>query len=97
MKTKTFILLCLSLGICFTQLTAQNLKKGAVVCTNTYTDTLNPDVTMNQFLDFYVFLPYFHPAALRGARDIRNFDSDGGGSVFRAAENKTLGRFHYRA
>lgn len=61
MKTKTFILLCLSLGIGFTQLTAQTLKKGAVVCTNTYTYTLNPDVTMNQFLDFYVnkYIPEF--------------------------------------
>ena len=61
MKTKTFLLLCLLLGFSFTQLTAQTLKKGAVVCTNTYTFTLNPDVTMNQFMDFYVnkYIPEF--------------------------------------
>jgi len=61
MKTKTFLLLCLLLGIGLTQLSAQTLKKGAVVCVNTYTFTLNPDVTMNQFLDFYVnkYIPEF--------------------------------------
>jgi len=61
MKTKTFLLLCIFLGIGLTQLSAQTLKKGAVVCVNTYTFTLNPDVTMNQFLDFYVnkYIPEF--------------------------------------
>lgn len=61
MKTKTFLLLCLLLGFSFTQLSAQTLKKGAIVCTNTYTFTLNPDVTMNQFLDFYLnkYIPEF--------------------------------------
>jgi len=61
MKTKTFLLLCIFLGIGLTQLSAQTLKKGAVVCVNTYTFTLNPKVTMNQFLDFYVnkYIPEF--------------------------------------
>lgn len=54
MNTKTLMLLCLFICIGFTQLFAQTLKKGAVVAVSTYTITLNPDVTMNQFLDFYI-------------------------------------------
>ena len=54
MKTKTLLFLCLLLGFSLTPLTAQTLKKGAVVCVNTFTYTLNSDVTMNQFLDFYL-------------------------------------------
>jgi hypothetical protein len=52
MKTKTLILLCLLLGNGLNQLSAQTLKKGAVLGIHTYTFTLNPDVTLNQFLDF---------------------------------------------
>jgi hypothetical protein len=44
-------------GIAF----GQTLKKGAVVIVNTYEMTLKPDVTMNQFLDFYMntYIPEF--------------------------------------
>jgi hypothetical protein len=61
MKTKTFLLLCLLLGFSMTQLSAQTLKKGAVIAINTYTFTLKPDVTMNQFIDFFVnkYIPEF--------------------------------------
>jgi len=61
MKTKTFLLLCLFLGIGLTQLSAQTLKKGAVIAVSTYTFTLNTNVTINQFIDFYVnkFIPEF--------------------------------------
>jgi len=54
-------MLCLLLGFSFTTLTAQTVKKGAVVCVNTFTYTLNPDVTLNQFLDFYLnkYIPEF--------------------------------------
>ena len=54
MKTKTFLLLFLLLGFFITQLSAQTLKKGAVIAVSSYTFTLNPDVTMNQFMDFYI-------------------------------------------
>lgn len=54
MKTKRFLLLCLLIGISAIQLPAQTLKKGVVVSVNTYTINLNPDVTMNQFLDFFM-------------------------------------------
>jgi hypothetical protein len=61
MKTKTFLLLCLLLGIGLTQLSAQTLKKGAVIAINTYTFTLKPEVTINQFMDFFVnkYIPEF--------------------------------------
>jgi len=61
MKTKTLVLLILMLGFSVTQLPAQTLKKGAVLAVRSYTMTLQPDVTMNQFLDFYVnkFIPVF--------------------------------------
>jgi hypothetical protein len=36
-----------------TQLSAQTLKKGAVIAIRNYTFTLQPDVTMNQCLDFW--------------------------------------------
>jgi len=44
-----------------TQLSAQSLKKGAVVAVSTYEMILNPDVSMNQFLDFYInkYIPEF--------------------------------------
>jgi len=60
MKTKTFLLLCL-LGISVTQISGQTLKKDAVVAVSSYTLVLNPDVTMNQFLDFYInkYIPEF--------------------------------------
>ena len=32
----------------------QTLQKGAVIAVNSFEFTLNPDVTMNQFLDFYM-------------------------------------------
>ena len=53
MKTKTFLLLCLFLGMGLTQLSAQTVAKGAVVAVGVYEMTLNPDVSLNQFLDFY--------------------------------------------
>ena len=53
MKTKTFLLICLLLGFSMTQLSAQTLKKGAVIAIRNYTFTLQPDVTMNQCLDFW--------------------------------------------
>jgi len=53
MKTKTFLLICLLLGFSMTQLSAQTLKKGAVVAVSTYELILSPDVSMNQFIDFY--------------------------------------------
>ena len=61
MKTKTFLLLFLLLGFSITQLSAQTLKKGAVIAVSSYTFSLNPDVTMNQFMDFYVnkYIPEF--------------------------------------
>src|SRR5512133_3742547 len=61
MKTKTLFLTCLLLGFLMTQLSAQSLKKGAVVAVSTYEMTLNPDVSMNQFLDFYInkYIPEF--------------------------------------
>jgi hypothetical protein len=37
-------------GIAF----SQTLHKGAVIVTSSYTITLKPDVTMNQYLDFYI-------------------------------------------
>jgi len=61
MKTRTFLLLCLLLGFSLSPLSAQTLKEGAVIAVNTYTFVLNPDVTMNQFLDFYInkYIPEF--------------------------------------
>lgn len=53
MKTKTIFLLCLFLGMGMTQLSAQTVAKGAVVAVGIYEMTLNPDVSLNQFLDFY--------------------------------------------
>lgn len=53
MKTITFLLTCL-LACSVVQLSAQTLKKGSVIAVNTYSFTLNPDVTLNQFLDFYI-------------------------------------------
>ncbi len=53
MKTKTFLLLCLLTGMGLTHLSAQTVTKGAVVAIGVYEMTLNPDVSMNQFLDFY--------------------------------------------
>jgi|WetSurSiteA1Bulk_404760.scaffolds.fasta_scaffold00146_14 hypothetical protein len=39
----------------------QTLKKGAVIAVRSYTVTLQPDVTMNQYLDFYLnkYIPAF--------------------------------------
>jgi hypothetical protein len=61
MKTRTLLLLCLILGFSVAQLSAQTLKKGAVVAVGVYEMTLNPDVSMNQFLDFYnnKYIPEF--------------------------------------
>jgi hypothetical protein len=52
MKTKTLLCLCLFMGVGLTQLSAQSFKKGAVLGIHTYSFTLNPDVTLNQFIDF---------------------------------------------
>lgn len=51
MKTKTLVMLCF-LGI-LSQASGQTLKEGSVVAMNTYTFNLNPDVTMNQWINFY--------------------------------------------
>lgn len=61
MKTKTFLLLCLFLGIGMTRLSAQTLKKGAVISVSTYKITLQPGVTMNQYEDFMInkYLPEY--------------------------------------
>ncbi len=49
------------MGFSTTPLSAQTLKKGAVVAVSTWEITLNPDVSMNQFLDFYnnKYIPEF--------------------------------------
>ncbi len=52
MKVKILLVLIFLLGISITRSTAQTLQKGTVMGIHTYTLTLNPDVTMNQFLDF---------------------------------------------
>ena len=52
MKIKILLLLVIILGISITRSTAQTLQKGTVLGIHTFTFTLNPDVTMNQFLDF---------------------------------------------
>jgi hypothetical protein len=54
MKTKTVIMLFLFIGFGFAQLSAQTLKKGTVIGIKTYNFTLQPDVTMNQCLDFWI-------------------------------------------
>jgi len=66
MKTKTFLLLCLILSFSIFRVSAQTLKKDVVISVNTYSIVLNPDVTMNQFLDFYLnkYIPEYeknHP------------------------------------
>ena len=53
MKTKTSFLLCLFLAFSISQLSAQTFKRGAVVAVGVHEMTLNPDVSMNQFIDFY--------------------------------------------
>jgi hypothetical protein len=53
MKTKALIMVCLLSCIGLTQLSAQTLHKGAVLAIKNFTLILQPDVTMNQFLDFY--------------------------------------------
>jgi hypothetical protein len=65
MKTKTFLLLCLFLGIGLTQLSAQTLNKGSVLAVSSYaTIVLNPDVTMNQYVDWCIkrYIPEFEKA-----------------------------------
>jgi len=52
MKTKTFLFLCLMVGIGLTTLSAQTLQKGAVLGFHNGTFTPNPDVTMNQCISF---------------------------------------------
>jgi len=61
MKTKTFLMICLLLGFSVSQISGQTLKKDAVVAVSSYTLVLNPDVTMSQFLDFYInkYIPEF--------------------------------------
>ena len=61
MKTRTLLLLCLLLSFSVSQLSAQTLKKGAVVAVGIYEMTLNPDVSLNQFFDFYnnKYIPEF--------------------------------------
>lgn len=53
MKTKRLILLCLLSCIGLLQLPAQTLQKGAVLAIKNFNLILQPDITMNQFLDFY--------------------------------------------
>jgi len=53
MKTKAFFLLCPLLAFSISQLSAQTFKGGTVMAVGVYELTLNPDVSMNQFLDFY--------------------------------------------
>lgn len=53
MKTKAFLMIFMFLGIGLTHLSAQTLKKGSVVAMSTFTVTLKPNVTMDQFIDFY--------------------------------------------
>jgi hypothetical protein len=52
MKTKTLFLVILLSGVFMCQISAQTLKKGAVVALHTYSFILKPDVTLNQFTDF---------------------------------------------
>jgi len=52
MKTKFLLLLVFLLGFSITRSNAQTLQKGTVLGIHTFSFTLNPDVTMNQFLDF---------------------------------------------
>ena len=54
MKTKTMFLVILLSGFFMCQLSAQVLKKGAVLAIHTYSFILNPDVTLNQFNDFMI-------------------------------------------
>ncbi len=54
MKTKTILFLFLLMSIGMTQLSAQTIKKGAMIAIKTYVFTLQPDVTMNQFQDFWI-------------------------------------------
>jgi ABC-type glycerol-3-phosphate transport system substrate-binding protein len=61
MNAKTTLLACLLAGFTLTPISAQTMKKGALISISTYTSILNPDVTMNQFLDFYMnkYIPEF--------------------------------------
>src|SRR4030043_1710408 len=52
MKTKAFLILFF-LAFFLIQASGQTIKEGSVVVMNTYTFTLNPDVTMNQWINFY--------------------------------------------
>jgi len=53
MKTKTFLLLCLFLGIGLTQLSAQKSDQNRKnVVFDSYIVTLRPGVTMDQYVDF---------------------------------------------
>lgn len=61
MKTKTLLVLVLLLALSLARVSSQTLQKGAVVGLHTFSFTLNPDVTMNQVLDF--FLTRYIPAA----------------------------------
>jgi len=54
MKTKTFFVLIVFLFFGMSQISAQTLKKGGVLAISTYKMTFQPNVTMNQFLDFYM-------------------------------------------
>jgi hypothetical protein len=54
MKTKTLFLVILLSGFILSQISAQTLKKGAVVALHTYSFNLKPDVTQNQLIDFII-------------------------------------------
>jgi hypothetical protein len=54
MKTKTFLLLIVFLFFGISQISAQTLNKGGVLAISTYKMIFQPNVTMNQFLDFYM-------------------------------------------
>ena len=58
MKKVVFLMaIFLFTGLAF----GQTLKKGAVIVVDTYEMTLKPDVSMNQFLDYYMnkYIPEF--------------------------------------
>ena len=52
MKTKTLLLILVILAFSLSRGSAQSLQKGSVLGLHTFTLTLNPDVTMNQVINF---------------------------------------------
>jgi hypothetical protein len=54
MKTKTLLLISLLLSFSMTQLSSQTLQKGNIIGIHVRTITLQPNVTMDKYLDFYM-------------------------------------------